>query len=361
MRYYLGAEARLRRRIEDEAMSVFAGWSYEEITTPALDYYALFERGMGRDEARRAFRLTDLDGSLLALRPDVTSSVARSAATLFADRPRPLRLSYAANVFRQQTPSHAEWRRETTQLGCELIGANSFRADIEVLAIAAEILSGLGLEHSCITLSSAEIFNGIAANLSLDMEQREVMRRLIDMKDGGELQQFLSPYATADERITFARLTRLSGKRSVLDKARSVITNTRSVAALDSLDRSWQVIESLGLSNLFEIDLGDVSGLDYYTGLIFKIYVEGAGSRVGRGGRYDELTASFGRAEPAIGFVLDLDAMTDVLIRRGATPLCEAANKPAMIGNKNVTKTFLDARGRRANGKRVRIDLKGED
>jgi ATP phosphoribosyltransferase regulatory subunit len=122
MRYYIGAEARLRRTIEDTAMSVFAAWSYEEVITPSVDYYDLFEQGMGQSEAQRGFRFTDNDGRLLALRPDVTSSVARMAATLLSERPRPLRFCYAAPVFRQQPQSHAEWRRENTQLGCELIG-----------------------------------------------------------------------------------------------------------------------------------------------------------------------------------------------------------------------------------------------
>ena len=133
MRYYIGAEARLRRNVEDIAMSVFQGWDYEEVITPSVDYYELFEQGMGQREAQRGFRFTDHDGRLLALRPDVTSSVARMAATLLAERPRPLRFCYAAPVFRQQTQSHAEWRRENTQLGCELIGTGGKPADLEVL------------------------------------------------------------------------------------------------------------------------------------------------------------------------------------------------------------------------------------
>ena len=76
MRYYFGQEARLRRTVEEIAMTVFDGWSYEEITTPTVDYYSLFEHGMGRTEAHRAFRFTDTDGRLLALRPDVTSAAA---------------------------------------------------------------------------------------------------------------------------------------------------------------------------------------------------------------------------------------------------------------------------------------------
>jgi len=314
MRYYIGAEARLRRMIEDAAMSVFESWSYEEVITPSVDYYDLFEQGMGPAEAQRGFRFTDSDGRLLALRPDVTSSVARVAATLLADRPRPLRFCYAAPVFRQQPQSHAEWRRENTQLGCELIGAGGKQADLEVLRLAAEILTRLNLQSSyCITINNVEFFNGVAAELNLDRPAREQFRRLIDTREAAELERFLKHDGRA-----FSQLTQLTGKRDVIQAARRLIDNARSVAALDSLEELWTEIESLGLQNSFEIDLGDVPNLDYYTGLSLKIFVHGAGASVGRGGRYDGLTGNFGRAEPAVGFVLNLDALTEVVGRRAA-------------------------------------------
>ena len=310
MRYYIGAEARLRRTIEDAAMSVFEGWSYEEVITPSVDYYDLFEQGMGPAEAQRGFRFTDSDGRLLALRPDVTSSVARVVATLLADRPRPLRFCYAAPVFRQQPQSHAEWRRENTQLGCELIGAGGKEADLEVLRLAAEILARLNLQSSyCITINNVEFFNGVAAELNLDTPARERLRRLIDTREAAELERFVKDPA-------FAQLTRLTGKREVIQAARRLVQNERSVAALQSLEDLWSEIESLGLQDSFEIDLGDVPSLDYYTGLSLKIFVHGAGASIGRGGRYDGLTGNFGRAEPAVGFVLNLDALTEVVGRR---------------------------------------------
>ena len=314
MRYYIGAEARLRRTIEDAAMSVFESWSYEEVITPSVDYYDLFEQGMGPAEAQRGFRFTDSDGRLLALRPDVTSSVARVAATLLADRPRPLRFCYAAPVFRQQPQSHAEWRRENTQLGCELIGAGGKQADLEVLRLAAEILTRLNLQSSyCITINNVEFFNGVAAELNLDRPAREQFRRLIDTREAAELERFLKHNGRA-----FSQLTQLTGKRDVIQAARRLIDNERSVAALDSLEELWIEIESLGLQDSVEIDLGDVPNLDYYTGLSLKIFVHGAGASVGRGGRYDGLTGNFGRAEPAVGFVLNLDALTEVVGRRTA-------------------------------------------
>lgn len=316
MRYYIGAEARLRRTIEDTAMSVFTAWSYEEVITPSVDYYDLFEQGMGQKEAQRGFRFTDNDGRLLALRPDVTSSVARMAATLLAERPRPLRFCYAAPVFRQQPQSHAEWRRENTQLGCELIGVAGHDADLEVLRLAAEILSRLELQSGyCITINNVEIFNGVAAQLNLPEPAREQLRRLIDTRETAELQHFLTTYANSDARA-FLRPTQLTGKREVIEAARSAIANSRSVAALDSLEQLWSAIESLKLADHFEIDLSDVSSLDYYTGLSLRVFVPGAGTSIGRGGRYDGLTGNFGRAEPAVGFVLNLDALTEVLARR---------------------------------------------
>ena len=318
MRYYIGAEARLRRTIEDTEMSVFAAWSYEEVITPSVDYYDLFEQGMGQAEAQRGFRFTDNDGRLLALRPDVTSSVARMAATLLSERPRPLRFCYAAPVFRQQPQSHAEWRRENTQLGCELIGVDGHAADLEVLRLAAEILSRLDLQSSyVITINNVEIFNGVAAYLELPAAAREQLRRLIDTRETAELQRFLNGLSGSEGRV-FLHPTQLTGKREVISAARKTIANPRSVAALDSLEELWTALESLGLADRFEIDLSDVSSLDYYTGLSLKVFVHGAGTSVGRGGRYDGLTGNFGRPEPAVGFVLNLDALTEVLARRMA-------------------------------------------
>lgn len=360
MRYYFGAEARLRRSVEDTVMRVFDGWSYEEIVTPSVDYLALFERGMGRDASEQTFRFTDRDGRLLALRPDVTSSVARAAATLFAPRERPLRFCYAASVFRHQSRSHADWRRESSQLGCELIGPAAGDAEMEVLAMAAEIFERLGLQDRYrITVSSVEVFNGVAERLALDARERETLRHLIDVRDAAEVRRFLCSTATlAEDCAAFSGLVQLPGKREILSAARKIITNDRSVRALDALEKLWRVVEELSLSHAFEIDLGDVSGLDYYTGLTFKMYVEGAGSRVGSGGRYDELTANFGRHEPAIGFVLDLNALTEILMRGGSFQApADAGLRCARILAQEPAATFREARRLRERDERVCVEL----
>lgn len=340
-RYYFGEEARLRRRIEETALAVFDGWSFEQIVTPTIDYYSLFEHGMGQLQAQRAFRLSDTDGRLLALRPDVTSAVARAAATLFSERERPLRFCYAAPVFRQQPHSHAEWRRESTQIGCELIGVNTIDADLEVLAIASDFLRCLQFGTAfTITLNDVGIFSGVAERLALDLSSREEMRRLIDIRNATDIEDFLALYTSAEEGRAFAKLAQLSGKRETLDSARRALTNEQSLKALDRLESLWDVIESIGLTDQFEIDFGDVARLDYYTGLTFKIYVEGGGARVGSGGRYDGLIASFGKSEPAVGFVVDLDALTDVL---GAHSRTGSSQRPAPTPDEEPSTRFRAA------------------
>ena len=210
LRYYSGQEARLRRLIEQTSMSVFEGWSYEEIITPTLDYYSLFERGMGPLEAHQAFRFSDTDGRLLALRPDVTSAIARVTATLFADRPRPLRLCYAAPVFRQHGQSTIEWRRESTQIGCELLGQNSIASDIEVLAIACEILRRLHLDSGyVITVNDVEVFNGVAESLGFDSDERSQLRQLVDGRNAADLESFLKSRASVEDGRALSQLIRL--------------------------------------------------------------------------------------------------------------------------------------------------------
>jgi|SRR5438128_1350744 len=359
LRYFFGREARIRRAIEETALAVFEGWSYEEITTPTVDYYSLFEQGMG-NEASNSFRFMDTDGRLIALRPDVTSGVARAAVTLLKRRERPLRLWYVAPVFRQHAKSQAEFRREFTQIGCELFGACGDTADVEILAMACEVFQRLGLgSEFVITLCDVEVFNGVAENLGLDSSQRATMRELVDDRNATDLETFLSQFASSADSSRFAELTQLSGKSEVFAAARQVITNDRSRAALDRLEALWKMIESLDLTDRFEIDLGDVSELDYYTALNFKIYVQGAGVRIGGGGRYDNLAAKLGQAEPAIGFVLDLDALTDVLIARDENQFgADALEAARRITSDDRIEMFREALRRRTQGERVVIEAR---
>ena len=357
-RYHSENDPRVRRLVEDTAQAVFNGWSYEELITPTVDYYSLFESGMGAAEANRAFRFSDADGRLLALRPDVTSGIARAVATLFATRPRPLRLCYAASVFHQEGQSHSEWRRESKQLGCELIGTNSLAADMEVLVIALEMLRNLPLKQRfVIILNDVEVFNGIAESLALDPGARDQLRQLIDFRDVTELENFLARYTSAGNSRNLTQMTELAGKREIFSRARHVITNERSNEALNRLEALWSVVESLDLAENFAIDLGDIPRLDYYTGLTLRIYIDGVGSHVGSGGRYDNLISRFGRSEPAVGFVLKLDALADLIVLdQSASPEFKREAKVLNCATDDVVAAFREAIALRARGHEVMIE-----
>jgi len=354
-RYFFDDEVRLRRSIEREVMSVFAGWSYAEVILPIFDYQDLFSRGMGRTRASKTYTFTDREGSLLALRPDLTSLVARTVATRFAERTRPLRLCYSGEIFRFDEP-RAGRQYEFHHIGIEHIGNNRLEADVEVLLVAIESLWRLGIDDFRIAIGSAGFFNGIAERLNLDQSSREKMRRLIDSRNLSELITMVTGLTDGEHAAAFGQLIRLSGKREIIENARGLVSNDKSRSALDDLQAIFEIATALDIDRYIEIDLGDVGGLDYYTGLTFHIYVPNLGVAVGGGGRYDQLIGNFGKAEPAVGFSLCLDWLAQQIVRRGKDKSL-LSETPAEILNSNndLIATFLDAKRLRLSGKSVEI------
>src|SRR5215470_17010659 len=171
VQYFFDEEVKLRRHVERRAMEVFAGWSYDEIILPMFDYHDLFARGMGEEKAERTYRFVDRDGALLALRPELTSLVARTVATRFIKRERPVRLCYSGEVFRYDDPAERA-AHEFHQLGIEHIGEADIIDDIAVLLVAAEVLASLGLCDFRIALSHTDFFNGLADFLAVSGAKR---------------------------------------------------------------------------------------------------------------------------------------------------------------------------------------------
>jgi len=354
VQYIFDDEVRLRRLIEREVMTVFAGWSYSEIMLPMFDYADLFSLGMGKEQAEMTYRFTGRDGKLLALRPEMTSLVARTVATRFRERPRPIRLSYSGEVFRWDQP-HGGRQYEFHQIGLEHIGSGRLEADTEVLVIAIEALRRVGLDGFTITLSHVDFFNGVAERLELDDDRRREMQRLIDRKETDGLNSFLEPYDDHQNRGDFCKLTTLAGKREVLGEARRLVTNAKSASALDDLECICQIAEALGIDSFIDIDLGDVGGLDYYTGFTFKIYAGGLGAALGRGGRYDQLLAKFGYPEPAVGFSLCLDWLAQLVAARQAKAAADAGDATRLSAAGDIVSAFKEATRLRSQGQKVEI------
>ncbi|MFN0087248.1 MAG: ATP phosphoribosyltransferase regulatory subunit [Blastocatellia bacterium] len=358
VQYFFDEEVKLRRQVERRAMEIFAGWSYDEIILPMFDYHDLFARGMGEEKAERTYRFVDRDGALLALRPELTSLVARTVATRFKQKPRPARLCYSGEVFRYDERTERA-AREFHQLGVEHIGEPDIVADIEVLLVAAEVLASLGLEGFRIALSHVDFFHGVADFLSFDEGRRAELRELIDRRNSRALNRFLEAHASHIEpgrRADFSRMIQIAGKEDAILRAREILLNSRSRAAIDHLARIYSTLTGLGLAENFDIDLGDTGGLEYYTGLTFKVFVPGWGVEIGGGGRYDNLIANFGEPEPAVGFSFALDGLVGAAARCSSPPPWLGANgMPPVLCEGDFAEAFRQARLLREQEKKVRI------
>lgn len=355
VQYFLEDDVTLRRSIERDVMSVFTGWGYREIDLPIFDSYDLFSLGMGEDVAARTYRFTARDGSTVALRPDLTSLVARTVATRLRAHARPLRLCYTGEVFRADEPRRGR-QHEFHQLGVEQVGWASPASDVEILLIGLEALAVLGLDDARVTLGHAGFFRGIVERLGLDADRASRLRTLVDRRQSAAVATFLETLAPADDCAAFARLIGLAGGRDVIGAARELVTNTRSVAALDELAAVFGTLERLGLDARVCIDLGEVAGFDYYTGLMFSIYAPGWGLPLGGGGRYDALLAKFGTDEPAVGFSLSLDWLAGALVARGLD-LARRKTREAehLRVRPDLGPVFAEARRLRAAGRSVEI------
>jgi ATP phosphoribosyltransferase regulatory subunit len=355
VQYFFDDEVLLRRSIERDVMDVFAGWSYAEIVLPIFDAYDLFARGMGEAVEGRTYRFTARDGRTAALRPDLTSLVARTVATRLKDRPRPLRLCYTGEVFRADEPRRGR-QHEFHQLGVEHVGWASPEADVEVLLVALETLARLGLDDARVTLGHAGFLAGVAERLALGPERAAELRALVDRRNAAAVDRFLEPHAAAEDRAAFCRLVSLGGGRDVLDLGRALVGNPRSVAAVETLAAVYHTIEALGLASHVSLDLGEVASFDYYTGITFKIFAPGWGLAVGQGGRYDALLAQFGRDEPAVGFSLSLDWLAGALATRGLDAgRRRAPERVRLAAGRDLAELFSEAVRLRVEGNAIEI------
>jgi ATP phosphoribosyltransferase regulatory subunit len=302
---HTGEAARRRRGLQHAAMNMLERGGYEELIPPTFEYEDTFLRAGGPGVAERLVRFPDRDGRILALRYDFTSSLARVAATTYSAADSPLRLCYSGMVYRQD-PERGGRPREMLQVGAELLGQGDLAADIEVVRLTVTLLQAAGLSEFQVNLGHVGV---LAAGLqSLDEPLRSDVRRWIDRKDRGSLSRALA-HRSGDVCV-LTTLPFVIGRREALEDAmrRAPGASLAGLQHLLALDSALSPAERAHLV----YDLGEVRGLDYYTGIHFELYIAGAGRAVGAGGRYDDLMARFGRPMPAVGMSLDIDAIAEV-------------------------------------------------
>ena len=300
-----GEAARRRRTRQRDAIAVLARLGSEELLPPTFEYEDVFLRAGGAGVAERLVRFPDRDGRILALRYDFTASLARVASTTFAGAGGPLRLCYSGRVFRQE-PERGGRPREMLQVGAELLGQSGLAADVEIVRLTLALVRAAGLSDFQVNLGHAGVLApGLGA---VEEPLRADVRRWIDRKDRGSLCRAVG--ALEGDARSLATLPFVIGRREALERALAEAPG----AAHGGLRHLLELDAALTASERAHVvyDLGEVRGLDYYTGIHFELYVAGAGRAAGAGGRYDELMARFGRPMPAVGVSLDLDTIAEV-------------------------------------------------
>ena len=309
LRDVLPAATEALAALSARTVATFARFGYRHVTTPAFEYAEVLERGLSRVDHEEQLRFFEPGtGELALLRPDMTPQIARVVATRLAHLPPPWRLSYHGTVLRRRR-GRARLARQATQAGVEHIGAakaaDTLPADREVIVLAASALREVGLDDFVIELSQVRL-----ARHALDDVPEAVRDEAADAlarKDVALLERILAPANV--HRGTTTRLSTLSslyGDLGVLRSARRALKDDTSRAALDELERLTDALAAAGLGDHLAVDLGELRGHGYYTGMSFGLLAEGPGEALGRGGRYDDLVGRYGRPAPATGFALDV-------------------------------------------------------
>ncbi|MDR0531349.1 MAG: ATP phosphoribosyltransferase regulatory subunit [Oscillospiraceae bacterium] len=351
---YLFGEVRARAVIRQALTDVFERYGYQPIVTPHLEFHDVFRLPAAEWLSENYYSVTDSRGRLLVMRPDSTLPIARVAATRLLRAALPLRLYYHQSVFRRARV-YSGFSDEITQSGVELLGAGGLRADLEVLGCAAEALLGCEAPHFRMELGHAAIFRSLADGLNgAGEELREQLALAIETKNVPRLQELLEPFGGAAEARALLELPMLfGGAREVLARAKKLLREPEAARALQYLAELYEQCEQLGLGDSIDMDLGLVQhGRLYYTGLVFRGYIEGSGKRVLAGGRYDGLMAEFGRPAEAVGFALNLDALAEALLESGRAPQPPQAQTLVFAPAGSEAKALLRCRALRAQGTR---------
>lgn len=303
--------------IEERIRRVFELWGFRRVITPKLEYEDVMAIGLGDGLKDKTYRFDDRQtGRLLAFPPDITPQIARIVATRLTASPLPHRISYSGRVLRQ-TEIQTGRSREIFQSGVELIGLDSPEADAEMVAMAVEVMQGLGFSDFKIDLGQVEFCRGIIASSELGGQPLRDLLEAVSRKDASAVARIIAENPLSEDSAReISSLPRLFGGREVMDAARQVTSNSRSRLALDNLQQVLDILDIHGVSDHLTIDLGETRGLDYHTGVTFEGFVPGLGGPVCSGGRYDTLSGRYGFETPATGFTFDVLSLLQALERR---------------------------------------------
>jgi len=317
----LPEEVLKRRLLENKISRVFTGWGYQEIITPTFEFYEMLSKGAGSIMKKEMIKFFDRKGNIIALRPELTTPIARVTSTKMQQEPKPLRFYYMGNVFRYDD-FKVGGQREFCQAGVELIGVNSKEADAEVIALAVECLKNSGLKNFFIDVGHINFFNGVIQSIKAEQKRKLEIKEVILNKDFVLLEKILSFSDIKDrEKELILKMPTLRGREEVLEEAEKMINNKLSLSALKEIKKVYNLLRDYGLEEYILIDLGIIRDFDYYTGIIFEGYTDYLGFPVCGGGRYDNLCSKFGRDLPSTGFAIGLERLAIILEKENVDSL----------------------------------------
>lgn len=307
VRDWLPHELARKREIEEKIRAVFSRWSYQEVLTPGFERFDVLESGLGEALTEETFRFSDRQANALALRPEMTTPIARLVSTRMREEPLPLRLSYVAPAYRYEEPQEGRMR-EFTQAGVELIGWGGVDADAETLFMAVEVLDAVGLGDACFDINDASVVDGAIEAMGIAPAQRKQCKAAIADRNIVTLQEM-------DARV--ADFALLRGKGEALESIRPLCVTPASREGLARLQRLLERASELGIGDRVTVDFALLRDLEYYTGFVFEGYVDELGFSLCGGGRYDGLLPRFGLDVPAVGWMCGIERILIALERRG--------------------------------------------
>ena len=323
-RDFLPREAGRKRMIEASLANMFARWGYDEVITPTIEYLETLTVGTGCDMQQHMFKFFDRNNHILALRPDMTTPIARVAATRLKESVSPLKLFYLTNVFRYEQ-AQAGRQCEFYQAGVELMGVPGPTGDAEIIALAVEAMLEAGLENFQISLGQVDFINGIMEDSSLSSPQRQQVKQAMLTRDLVGLGEILAT-SGLDQSVQsmLQQIPVLHGRESLLTQAAKMVKNEKSRKALENLSEIYDLLQVYGVDKYVIFDLGIIRDFEYYTGMVFEGYTPGLGFPLCGGGRYDQMLTSFGAECPATGFALGIERVMLALERQGISGVVEA-------------------------------------
>lgn len=279
---------------------------YELVVPPLIEYLESLLTGTGRDLDLQTFKLIDqMSGRMMGVRADMTPQVARIQAR-FIDDPGPVRLCYVGPTLFTLGDSFGGGR-EPLQLGAELFGCSEARGDLEVLELMVESLRLLGVADLHIDLGHVGVFRGLAAQCDLTTERETALFEALQRKSQADIAQVLDGESSTRKEL-FIALADMNGSADVIGEAMSFFAGAGEGvrAALDNLLQVAELVSARFPALPLHIDLSELRGYHYHTGVVFSAFAPESGRALANGGRYDGVGGAFGRARAATGFSLDL-------------------------------------------------------